>query len=256
MSNESSFHKFTRNFFAGNVEGHADACSRIRKKDGLLFRGDEIGVVDHDGRIRKKEGRIFQSDEVGRVRGRTATGKDGLVFRGQELGYIDANGVVCKKEGLLFKGERIGSLHGHDCGAALGFYVLKFQEIIARYEQLQAEFEDDTEKGTYLWRIQRLQQQVTTARALGDGPRLLKKLKEMEYRCNRALDRNLSIKRSLCLKLEGLSDSSDWRNSGLKVKQYQKDWNATGPVPGSVSKALLACFRAATTLDYQKASGS
>jgi hypothetical protein len=84
----------TTSFSRGGKVGHADKESRIRRRDGLIFKGEEIGYVDRQKNIRRPDGVIFQGDVVGKVKGTAAHAQDGLIFEGEQWGYVDDDGNI------------------------------------------------------------------------------------------------------------------------------------------------------------------
>ncbi|GAA4847066.1 DUF349 domain-containing protein [Algivirga pacifica] len=56
---------------------------------------------------------------------------------------------------------------------------------------------------------------------------------------------NLELKKQLVAKAEELSESTDWRSTGDKLKQLQADWKKIGPVPEKVRDEVYAAFKKA-----------
>jgi len=56
---------------------------------------------------------------------------------------------------------------------------------------------------------------------------------------------NLKVKQGLCAEAERLARSSDWRNTGERIKALQAEWKATGPVPREAGDDLWTRFRTA-----------
>ena len=58
-------------------------------------------------------------------------------------------------------------------------------------------------------------------------------------------ENNLEIKEELVRKVEELKDSTDWHNTANQIKQLQKEWKETGPVPGKVRNEIYQKFKQA-----------
>jgi hypothetical protein len=56
---------------------------------------------------------------------------------------------------------------------------------------------------------------------------------------------NLRRQEELCVKVEALAGSTDWKATAELIKQYQADWKEIGPVPRAESEAMWKRFRAA-----------
>lgn len=56
---------------------------------------------------------------------------------------------------------------------------------------------------------------------------------------------NLQVKTELCIQVEGLKDSADWKKTTDEIISLQKKWKETGPVPNKHSDILWKRFRAA-----------
>jgi hypothetical protein len=56
---------------------------------------------------------------------------------------------------------------------------------------------------------------------------------------------NLSKKEQLCVAVEGLASSTDWKQTAEAVKKLQEEWKQVGPVPKDQSDAIWKRFRAA-----------
>ncbi|MBN2738277.1 MAG: DUF349 domain-containing protein [Spirochaetales bacterium] len=59
------------------------------------------------------------------------------------------------------------------------------------------------------------------------------------------LEENIPVKEELCRQAEELADSSDWKETSLKLQDLQKQWKASGPVPRNREKELWNRFRSA-----------
>ncbi|MBN2533761.1 MAG: DUF349 domain-containing protein [Spirochaetales bacterium] len=69
--------------------------------------------------------------------------------------------------------------------------------------------------------------------------------KEYYNTIRRKQQANLEKKRELCERVESLKDSTKWKETSREIKQIQKEWQATGPVPWKKEKSLWKRFRSA-----------
>jgi hypothetical protein len=56
---------------------------------------------------------------------------------------------------------------------------------------------------------------------------------------------NLAKREELCVRVEALVDSTDWKETGALIKALQQEWKAIGPAPRSQAEPLWQRFRAA-----------
>ena len=237
--------------FSEPVEGRSNREGVIRERGGAIFKGRELGSVDQEGRIREKGGAFFKGAQVGRVDDKKAFGRDGVFFRGQKFGYVDDNGNVRQRDGALFRGRIIGKAKGSP-EAALGFYVLKFQEVEKKVVDFESEYRSERDKARCLNRAESMLNWVPEARVLGDLDSLIRRLKAIEADCKRAAARNLGKKQDLCSRAEQLSSSSDWKTTAAKLKELQVQWKSSGHVAKDQADRLWQRFRKASDRFYDR----
>lgn len=230
-------------FFRGPASGHVDPDGKIRRRDGAFSRGEEMGSVDADGNIRKKDVLIFPGEAVGQVKENRAHDLDRLIFSGEEWGYVDPEGNIRQKDGLFFKGRIIGHVKGNPTGA-LGFFVLKFfREVLEKVDALQADFDRSDSKGRFLGRVRGMLEWVPKVDALGDFDSAMKRLRAIEYECERDLKFNLSRKEALINTAANLSRSTDWKGAQERIRHLEQEWKKIGPAPQTEHESLWRRFR-------------
>jgi len=65
---------------------------------------------------------------------------------------------------------------------------------------------------------------------------------------------NLQFKTDLCVQVESLQDSTEWKKTTIDLINLQKKWKEIGPVPKKHSDAIWRRFRAACDHFFQKKS--
>ncbi|NSW44376.1 MAG: DUF349 domain-containing protein [Bacteroidales bacterium] len=58
-------------------------------------------------------------------------------------------------------------------------------------------------------------------------------------------NKNLQLKTDLCIRVEALKDSTDWKKTTIEIINLQKEWKKIGPVSRKDSDAIWQRFRAA-----------
>ena len=62
---------------------------------------------------------------------------------------------------------------------------------------------------------------------------------------------NLKKKTQLCESAESLSESTEWKETGDKIKELQKEWKQTGPVPKENEDEIWKRFQDATNVFFE-----
>lgn len=250
MSNgkETDLHKPDGTIFKGEKVGHASGEARVRLRDGVIFPGREIGYVDAKKNIRRPDGFILKGEVVGQVKGAAAHDKDGFIFPGEEWGYVDDEGNIRQRDGIIFRGRIIGKMRGYNKEGALAFYVLRFNELMIRFEQLEQEARRAERKGKYISKVRHMLGYVPTFEGLGDFDGLIHRLKQLEDDLVGDIERDrrsrVSVKEALISEADNLSHSSEWKVAAEKLKSLQCRWKGIGSA-GDQEDALWVSFRAA-----------
>jgi hypothetical protein len=66
------------------------------------------------------------------------------------------------------------------------------------------------------------------------------------------LTQNLEKKEALCVQAEALSESSDWKETSLQLRDLQRDWRNIGPVPRKDVNTINKRFRAACDRFFER----
>jgi len=249
---ETSVHKKDGWFVKGDIVGHVDKNGNIRSPDGFLYKGEEIGYVDQDGFVHRKDGFLFKGEVIGQVRGNTAYGKDGLLLRGEEWGYVDDDGNVRQKDGVLFKGRIIGQMRGHNKAGALAFYVLRFDKLLKRFEELKNKVRSSENKTYFLSEVRKMIEYLPDYDALGDFDSLMHELKDLEQEIMDVVDSRINKKQELCVEAEQLCYSTNWKETSKRMKELMQKWKEIGWIPKEKSEELWSRFRFALNRFYTR----
>jgi hypothetical protein len=255
--NVTDLHKPDGLIFEGDKIGHANTESRIRKHDGLIFKGDEIGYVDPEGKVRRPDGFIFKGDAVGQIKGASAHAEDGLIFDGELWGYVDDEANIRQRDGILFRGRIIGKMRGHNKAAALGFYVLRFRNLVDRFEQLEQEARQTEFKGKALGKVRYMLGYVPEFDGLGDFDDLIRRLKRLEENLAREVEHvhrsRVDQKEGLIREAERWSNSSEWKTAGNEIKALQSRWKQISSADKDEER-LWQSFRSVCNIFFQRRS--
>jgi chromosome segregation ATPase len=252
---DTHVHKPDGTIAKGEKIGHANKEARIRRRDGLIFPGEEMGYVDREKNVRRPDGILFKGEVVGKVKGTAAHAKDGVIFEGEQWGYVDDDGNVRQRDGVIFRGRVIGKMRGHNKEGALGFYVLRFKELVDRFEQLEQEAGRAEHKGKYIGRVRHMLSYVPEFDGLGDFDGLIRRLKQLEDDLVGEVERHrrskVTAKDALIREAERWSNSSEWKTAATELKSLQGRWKEVGSA-GNDEEALWQRFRAACDRFFER----
>lgn len=225
LSNENNNHE--------KLVGHVNSNNEIRKKDGVFSKGDLMGYIDKENIIRKPDDTFSKGDAVGKIVGNEAYANDELFSKGELLGSVDDEGNIRTKDSVFEKGDKIGIVKGKNKQKALGFYVLKFDEIKEKVEELIKEVETANIKTFYIKKVNGMKNYVSKAKenTLGDFDKLFKMLEQAKILIDKELEENLSIKKSIISEAKAICDSFNWRETNEKFQELTKRWKSIGLVP-------------------------
>lgn len=162
-------------------------------------------------------------------------------------GYIKDNKVFLK--GFLDQPDReIGEVK-EDETSTLAYFEDRFKQIREKVEKLQADIQENQNKGSFLMKLIHLRESLHTADALGDFVPLIETLNEQETYLNEIIQsnraKNLEIKKALILEAEAMKDDTDWKNTAEAFKDLKLRWIKTGPVEKDLEEEIDAQFEQA-----------
>jgi hypothetical protein len=252
---DTDLHKPDGAVVKGDTLGHANKESHIRRRDGLIFKGEEIGYVDRQKNVRRPDGIIFRGEVIGKIKGTSAHAKDGIIFTGDQWGYVDDDGNVRQRDGIAFRGRIIGKMRGHNKEATLGFFVLRFNELVVRFEQLEQEALREDHKGKYLAKVRHMLSYVPAYDGLGDFDDLIRRLRQLESDLVNHIERDrrskVNAKEALIHDAERWSSSSDWKLAAAELKSLQVHWKEVGNA-GIDEEKLWQRFRASCDRFFER----
>jgi Domain of Unknown Function (DUF349) len=112
--------------------------------------------------------------------------------------------------------------------AALGFYVLRFNELVDRFTRLEEEARGETAKGKYIGKVRHMLEYVPQFDGLGDFDDLIRRLKSLESRLVSEVEGQRNEKKeqkeSLIRDAERWSSSTEWKTAATEIKALQDRW--------------------------------
>lgn len=107
----------------------------------------------------------------------------------------------------------------------------KFNELKKEIEELKIEFEASDDIIKMAGKVVRKKLHLLGAKAIGDFQPMLADLEAMEETIKKAIDENLEQKENICLEVEKLLETNEWKLATEKLRDLQKQFKELASVP-------------------------
>lgn len=179
---------------------------------------------------------------------------DHLLAAAQRFGYV-ADGEVWLRPAMGQPARRVGLVKESDADA-LTYFARRFDAFRAKVDELLARMAASDNQGSFLMKVQHLQEQTLAFDALGDFAALRQRLEAAEAAVAvgvaRNREKNLAAKIGFVEEAEALRDSVEWVSASEKVKDLRQGWVKTGPVDKALADGLEARFQAAIQVFFDR----
>jgi len=171
-------------------------------------------------------------------------------------GYV-LDGKVYRRGFMEFPDLALGEVTETE-EESLNHYADRFELAEKQVEEVKNKIASNTNKGSFLVKVDRLIDSLHTFDALGDFESLYTTLYALqteltEYvKANR--EKNLEIKTALLEQLKEVAESHDWKVSSAKVKEIQGKWLKTGAVDQEKREEVEGTFKALIDKFYERRS--
>lgn len=143
-------------------------------------------------------------------------------------------GKVWQKAFLSYPDRAVGDIIDNDESKSLDFYAANFQQITEKLAVLENEINTNTNKGSYLVKLQYLKDTFIQAPAIGDYEHVYNTLNKYETEINELVnanrERNLAIKQALIEEAKVAIENPDWKAVTEQLKEIRSKWIKTGAV--------------------------
>ena len=261
----------------GEVVGKVSG-TEARAKDGIIFEGQKWGYVDPKGNVRQRDGALFKGRIVGSVKGDPTSALGYFVLKFQ--GIVDKVDTLEKEiRGDSRKGRYLARVQKMLVWVPKADALGDFDGLIRRLKQLEQickkELDDNyRQKERLVSQARSLtnsSEWKATAEKLKDlqkqwkavGPTYQEK-QEVQWQAfreaidkffdrrkrhfetlNKEREANYAKKEQLISRALSYANSTDWKETGQKLKRLQQDWKSIGPVPREKQDAQWKKFREA-----------
>lgn len=216
---------------------------------------EELAPTAEEEQARLEAEAPLTDEHVAHVESQSAHDRAELAAEGARWGRVDEEGNVrlhgSGEEGAE-PGRIIGKMKGKSPEAALASFALKFRQITQRVEDLEREMEAHEDKTRFAGRVRTLLGWVPKANALGDFDSLVVRLQALDEAARAQMEENLRRKEEVVLRIEELSESTEWKPAAEAIKALQAEWKTLGPVPRERNDELWQRFRAAGNRFFER----
>lgn len=136
------------------------------------------------------------------------------------------------------------------------FLIEKFEEIQKEVLGLEKEFEESNEKIKIAGKINRKKSHLLSAKAIGNYIPLFITLDKMEKIIESEVSENLNQKEILCIELEKLLDTNEWKQATEQLKILQKKYKELPSVPDLKSEEYKERFEKTIDEFFKKKQAS
>ena len=136
------------------------------------------------------------------------------------------------------------------------FLIEKFEEIQNEVLGLEKEFEESNEKIKIAGKINRKKSHLLSAKAIGNYIPLFITLDKMEKIIESEVSENLNQKEILCIELEKLLDTNEWKQATEQLKILQKKYKELPSVPDLKSEEYKERFEKTIDEFFKKKQAS
>lgn len=213
---------------------------------------EELAPTAEEEQARLDSEGHLTDENVAEVEGRSDHDRAELAAEAARWGYVDEEGNVRLHDKDGEPGRVVGKMKGKNPEAALASFALKFRQVTERVEGLEREMEGQENRTRFAGRIRTLLSWVPKANALGDLDSLVGRLQALDESTRAQLDENLLLKEEVVLRMEELSESTDWKNAADAIKGYQAQWKTIGPVARERNDELWQRFRGAGNRFFER----
>lgn len=159
-------------------------------------------------------------------------------------GYIK-DGKVYLKGYYEFMDREIGVVRESE-EESIRYFVRRFDMVTGKIQQVRESIETAENKGSYLMKLIHMRTYLAQFNGLGDFTVLFEQINQMEDDIRAYVEKNrvknTDIKNALLKEAEALKDSTDWKETALKLKDLKQKWIKTGSAYKEVDDDLTEKF--------------
>lgn len=173
-------------------------------------------------------------------------------FPGKTQYSLKENGELVLTPAGKGKERTIGTLTAEGATAVLKALTDKFQEVTAKVNELQTEWNQAEDKMKMQGKVERTRDYLNNANAAGDFEPLLQQIAVMEQELDKKMEEHYQARLKLVEQAEGLADSDNWKETTQIMRDLPEQWKHAGHTDRHRSDELWNRMEAARTKFFDR----
>lgn len=149
-------------------------------------------------------------------------------FPGKKLYSLKENGELIMSPLGKGKERTIGTLTADNAAIVLKALTDKFQEVAAKVNELQTEWNQSEDKMKMQGKVERTRDYLGHANAAGDFEPLIQQVAVMEQELEKQMEEHYQARLKLVQQAEGLADSDNWKETTQIMRDLPEQWKQLG----------------------------
>jgi hypothetical protein len=222
----------------GRVIGLIDQDRKVHRQTPS-FSKELLGSVDAEGIVRVEDGQDV-GEPIAMIAGTRVVSPSLDPATAPVLGFINDAGEI-RPSG---SDRVLGVVDGAD-PIGMAYFALAFRRLAAEIDDLEAEVRAAKNKYSYFDRIQKRADSLSDSDVLGDISILVARLTALRTEIEAEVGDRKAVKERLAAEAEALSDSTQWKATGERMKALFDEWKTVGSAGKEADESLWAQFSSA-----------
>lgn len=156
--------------------------------------------------------------------------------------YFIRDNAVYLHANKWFEERNIGELKEANQQNTIASMEERFKELEDKVAEIEKEFNEAAEKVRLAGKVSRTRTYLCNAKAIGDYAGLFEKLDAFEVEIKKGVEETLKQKEQLCVEVEAILESKDWKDGAEKLRDLQKKFRDLPVVPDLKNEELRERF--------------
>ena len=175
-----------------------------------------------------------------------------IAFPGKDLYTLNENGALTLKVLREHKERVITTFSAENAAVLFKALTDKFQEVVTRVAELKLEWESAEDKQKLHGKVERLNDYLQHASAIGDYEALFATVQQWEGILNATAENNYNTRMALVQQAEELAASDSWKETTQAYRDLAEKWKQAGYLAKNKSDELWNRIEAARQKFYDR----
>lgn len=159
--------------------------------------------------------------------------------------HIKDDIIYLKPQGFLPE-RKIGEVKESETDTVT-YFTNRFEKLVNKIDAVQKQIEENDNKGSFLQKINNLQNSLTDYDAIGDFISLSDRLKNLQTMLEDYIQqnrkRNLEVKNTLIEEAKSYASNPNWKEATEQLKELRQRWIKVGAVANDLKDTVEAAFQ-------------